>query len=60
MSQILRYLKATAGRDNTTAAVLCQCNYSNNYYGDQVCQIGSGKRLKVGEQLLGDYARSHG
>lgn len=60
MSQIMRYFKATAGRDNTAAATQCQCNYSNNYYGDQVCQSGSGKRLKVGEQLLEDYACSHG
>jgi hypothetical protein len=60
MSQIMRYFKASAGRDNTTATTQCQCNYSNNYYGDQVCQSGSGKPLTVGEQLLGDYARSHG
>ncbi|MBV0933334.1 hypothetical protein [Marinobacterium weihaiense] len=40
MTHVARYIvdSAAASRPVQTAAADCpQCNYSNNYYGDQVC-----------------------
>jgi len=45
MIDIARYIEASFAKTGTAAAAkvkgransCCQCNYSNNYYGDQVC-----------------------
>lgn len=57
MKAFIQYVKQVAAESNTP--VVCQCNYGDDYYGDQVCTLTA----VTGSQwqgVLADYARSHG
>lgn len=56
MQAFIQYVKGVSGQASHTAS---QCNYSNNYYGDQVCALVSGQEATV-VTVLDSYALSHG
>lgn len=37
MSTLLKNLTAASGHSASTNPIQTQCNYANNYYGDQIC-----------------------